>query len=139
MRRKKTITYREELKSKATEVAEKAKQRGKEELEAGKNKAADQVQDVAGIIEQVSEGLAGQEQQSLAGYASEVADKIREFSDHLRGRSIEDLIADAQSVARRNPGLFLVGSVGLGYERARETVKKAAEEMQQAVSEQIER
>jgi len=106
---------RDELKATASEVAQKATQHGKEKLEVGKNKAADQAQDMAGVVEQVSAGLADRNQESLAAYATQIADQIKGVADHLRGRSIEELVTDAQSVARRNPGLFLVGSVAVGF------------------------
>ena len=53
---------RETLKSKATELTQEAKQRGKQQLKA----AADQAQKVAGVIEQASAELGRHDQQTLA-------------------------------------------------------------------------
>ena len=53
-KRKSPLPDSDQLKSKASELAEKAKQSGEEQLEVGKNKAADQTQDLAGAFEQVS-------------------------------------------------------------------------------------
>ena len=51
------------LKSKATELAQEAKQRGQKQLDATKKAAADQAQKVTGVIEQASGELGRHDQQ----------------------------------------------------------------------------
>jgi len=51
----------------------------------------------------------------LNGLASGVAT----VTDGLRGRSLGDLLAEAQGYARRNPGVFVVGAAVAGFALAR--------------------
>jgi hypothetical protein len=102
------------LKSDAVEVIETAKDAGRQRLETGKKRAADQAEKVAGVIEQASAQLQESDLGSLADYAGQVASTVKSLSDNLRNRSIDDLLKDTQSLARRNPTLFLLGSVALG-------------------------
>jgi hypothetical protein len=104
----------EQAKSKATEVAEQAKTRGREQIVTGKQAAADQVEKLADALQQTTEGLQRSEQQTLADYANELAGSVRSLATNLRERSVEDLVNDAQTLARRNPTMFFLGSVAIG-------------------------
>jgi hypothetical protein len=104
----------EQAKSKATEVAEQAKARGREQIVTGKQAAADQVEKLADALQQTTEGLQRGEQQTLADYANELAGSVRSLATNLRERSVEDLVNDAQTLARRNPTMFFLGSVAVG-------------------------
>lgn len=106
------------LKEKAVGAAREAGQRGKAQLEARKDTAAEQVQRLAGVVERAAGDL-GQENGSLARYAGELAGSMNRFAEGLQNRSVDQLVGDVQSLARRNPALFLVGSVALGVVLAR--------------------
>jgi hypothetical protein len=110
---------RDTLKSKATEVTQEVKQRGKKQLDTTKRAAADQAQQVAGVIEQASEQLGRAHQQSLARYTGEFATSIKSLADNLNNRSIDELGSDAVRLARQNPTLFLLGSVAIGFALSR--------------------
>jgi hypothetical protein len=105
---------REKLKSDAADVMETAKQVGEQKFETGKKSAAEQAQKLAGVMEQASTQLKENDLQSLADYTSQIASSIKSVSDSLRHRNIDDLVKDTQSLARRNPTLFLLGSIGIG-------------------------
>jgi hypothetical protein len=109
----------DKLKDKATQAAEQIKARGKDQLEAGKKTAAQGIERLAGALDQATESLEGSEQQSLAGYAQELASSVRTFANNLRDRSVNDLIGETQMVARRNPTLFFFGSVAVGIALSR--------------------
>jgi hypothetical protein len=117
---------RETLKSKATELTQEAKERGKEQLDTTKKAAADQAQKVAGVIEQASAELGRNDQQSLARYTGEFANSIKTLADKLSNRGIDELGTDAIKLARENPTLFLFGSVAIGFALSR-FVKASAE------------
>ena len=117
---------RDTLKSKATEVTQEVKQRGKKQLDTTRRAAADQAQKVAGVIEQASEQLGRADQQSLARYTGEFATSIKSLADNLNNRSIDELGSDALRLARQNPTLFLLGSVAIGFALSR-FVKASAE------------
>jgi hypothetical protein len=109
----------EQAKSKAAEVTEQAKTRGREQIATGKQAAADKVEKIAEALQQTTEGLQQGEQQTLAGYANELAATVRNVATNLRERSVEDLLTEAQTVARRNPTMFFLGSVAVGVVLAR--------------------
>jgi hypothetical protein len=117
---------RETLKSEAADVAKEVKQHAKEKLEAGRTTTVEQAEKLAGVVDQAAAGFKDQEQQSLGHYTGELANSIRGFADKLRDRSIDDLVVDAQSLARRNPTLFLLGSVAIGVAISR-FIKASAE------------
>ena len=114
-----TQSDRETLKSKATELTQEAKQRGKQQLDTTKKAAADQAQKVAGVIEQASAELGRHDQQTLARYTGDVANSIKTLADNLSNRGIDELGTDAIKLARQNPTLFLLGSVALGFALSR--------------------
>jgi uncharacterized protein YjbJ (UPF0337 family) len=109
----------DKLKDKATQAAEEIKARGKDKLETGKKTAAQSIEQLAGVLDEATGSLERSEQQSLAGYAQELAGSVRSFANNLRDRSVDDLIGETQTLARRNPTLFFVGSVAVGIALSR--------------------
>lgn len=106
---------REQFKSDAADVMDKAKQTGQQKLESGKETAADQAKKVAGVFEQASAQFQQSDLQTLADYSTSIANTIIKFSDDLRNRNIDDFLRDTHAVARRNPTMFLLGSVAVGF------------------------
>lgn len=109
----------EKLKGKAIEIAEEIKARGNDQLEAGKKTAAQGVEQLAGALDEATESLQRGEQQSLAGYAQDLAATVRSLAANLRDRSLDDLIGETQTLARRNPTMFFFGSVAVGIALSR--------------------
>ena len=97
-------------------VAERLKDEGKQKLEEGKTTAAEQVDSVASALKSAGNEL---DQPLLATYANQLADSVSRFSTRLREGSVEDLVSDAQGMARRNPGLFILGGLAAGLLLAR--------------------
>jgi hypothetical protein len=106
----------ETAKQKATDASKEARQRGKEKLEKGKEAAAEQVQQLAGAVGDVAGRL---QNDTLAGYASDLGQRISRFADGLQQRSVDELAEEARALARRNPTVFLLGSVALGVALSR--------------------
>jgi hypothetical protein len=109
----------DKLKDKAAEAAEEIKARGKDKLDTGKKTAARGIEQLAAVLDEATESLERSEQQSLAGYAQELAGSVRSFANNLRDRSVDDLIGETQTLARRNPTLFFFGSVAVGIALSR--------------------
>jgi len=118
---------RDTLTSKAAEVTQEVKQRGKKQLDSTKKAAADQAQKVADVIEQASEQLGRGDQQSLARYTGEFANSVKSLADNLNNRSIDELGSDALRLARQNPTLFMLGSVAIGFALSRFVKASAAD------------
>lgn len=90
---------------------------GRAQIETRKRKAAEQIDEVAHALSQASEQLGSQP--TLASYAGQIADGVSKFATRLRDGSIEDLVDDTRALARRNPGLFILGSFVTGIALAR--------------------
>lgn len=108
----------ESVQAKAGEIKEEATQRGKQQAEGGKQRAADEAEKAAAAAERISEDLR-HDMPKVADYTAEIADSIRDFANQLRHRSIDDLLADTQELARRNPTLFFLGSAAIGVALSR--------------------
>ena len=107
------------IKADATELLEKAKQVGQEHLDSGKRVAADKVEKVAAVVEQASTQFRENDLQTLAHYTSEIGNTIKSLSESFQNRSLDDLITDIKSMAKRNPTAFVLGSVAIGVAVAR--------------------
>src|SRR3546814_5877843 len=80
---------------------------------------ADRIDGVASAIRQAAGELSSQQQPTIAGYVEDVAEAVSGFSNTVRDRDVVDLAHDAEDLARHNPGLFLAGSVLVGFAAAR--------------------
>jgi uncharacterized protein YukE len=107
------------VKSEAAGVAQDVKRQGQEQFQAQKETAANQTEKLAGVVDRISEELKGQDQESLANYAGQLADSMKSFADSLRQRNLDELVKDTQQLARNNPTLFLMGSVAVGIALSR--------------------
>src|SRR5882762_4526790 len=101
---------RDRIRSDAVEVMDKAKTAGREQLESGKQTTASQAEKIAHVIEHASSQLKENNLQTLADYASELGTTIKNFSEGLHSRSVDDLLVDIRKMARRNPNRFPFGS-----------------------------
>ncbi|MET0984921.1 MAG: hypothetical protein ABW034_05880 [Steroidobacteraceae bacterium] len=108
-----------EVKGKAQQAAQKLKDEGRQKLEGGKEGAAHKAEQLADAVNRASDELHQHQEYGLADYASQVASGINSFADTLRHRSIDDLIAETESLARRSPTLFFVSSIGVGLALSR--------------------
>jgi hypothetical protein len=107
------------MKNEAAGAAQDVKRQGQEQFEAGKETAANQTEKLAGVVDRISEELKGQDQESLADYAGQLAGSMKSFADSLRQRNLDELVRDTQQLARNNPTLFLMGSVAVGIALSR--------------------
>jgi len=115
-----------------TKITDRLKQDGRQKIESGRRSAADQIDQVAQALNRAGEELS-QAQPTLANYASQFASSVSAFANRLRDGSIDDIVNDTRELARRNPGMFLLGGVALGFALSR--FLKASGEQQSAGSE----
>ncbi len=99
-------------------LADKIQQDGRERVERGKQAAADQVEQIAGALDEAGSRL-NDGQPTLASYASRLAGGLDQLAGRLRESSLEDLARDTRTLATRNPGAFLLGSAAVGLLLAR--------------------
>ena len=105
---------RDKIRSDAVEVMDKAKTAGREQFESGKQITASQAEKIADVVDRASSQLKENNLQTLADYASELGATIKNFSEGLHNRSVDDLLVEIREIARRNPTAFLLGSIVIG-------------------------
>jgi len=102
----------------AANLKQRLREDGEQRIESGKRAAADQIADIADAIDAAGARL-GESQPTMASYASQFAESVGGIAAHLREDSIEDLYYQVRQLARRHPGMFLLGSAALGVAIAR--------------------
>ena len=111
-------------------IVKNLKETGKERLANEKRAAAEQAEELANVVERATAELGRRDFKSIAGYANQLAAKMKWFADMLQNSSIEDLVDETRRAARRNPELFLLGSIAAGVALSR--FFKASEQHNQA-------
>lgn len=106
---------KEDLGSKAREASRQFADRGKAEAEALSGKAADALEDMEAVAEVEAEELERRGWDDLSSYVRDMASGIGELSDNLRHKSVDELVRDASDLAARNTGLFVLGSIAIGF------------------------
>jgi hypothetical protein len=109
-------------------ITDRLKDDSKQKIESTKRSAADQIDQVAQALNRAGEEL-NQSQPTLANYASQFASSVSTFANRLRDGNMDELISDTREFARRNPGMFLLGGVAVGFALSR-FLKASGEQMQ---------
>ncbi len=106
-----------EAKQLADEATETVERRGREQLDRLKDEAADRAEQAADAIEEATQNVSGQGDGSdaVAGYGNSMASFMRHLAGGLREEDIDQFASELSDYARRSPGLFLAGSVALGF------------------------
>lgn len=108
-----------QAKDKAGDVLDQAMTAATDHAEAGKEQATGVLADVAEALHATSDTLRDNDQDAFAKYADVAARQVEAFTEAVRGRSVGDLLDEAERFARREPGLFLGGAFLLGIFGAR--------------------
>jgi hypothetical protein len=109
----------DQAQSTAGQVTDQAKQQATSQVESQKERAVDTLVTVAQALRQTGQQLHQQDQGAVGGYVDQAAERVESLTNHLRARDVSQLIAETQDFARRQPGLFLMGAVALGFVGAR--------------------
>jgi hypothetical protein len=103
-----------ETQSLATSVVHTAKDKAADLLEEQKASAADQAEDVARVLDEVSQHV------PVAGsYLRDAASGIHRVSSDLRGRSVGEMLDDFGRFAARRPAALIGASIVGGFALAR--------------------
>jgi hypothetical protein len=90
-----------------------------EQLEGAKGQLAEGAERVAAAVERTADELEGDGDEAISGFGRSLAGLMRQLSGGLRERDIEQFAGELGALARRNPGVFLAGSVAIGFGVAR--------------------
>jgi hypothetical protein len=109
----------ERTKEVAREAARRAGERAAARASAQKDEAADRAEQVALALRRTAGSLREEGEGSIASYTERAAERVSALSSALRDGDVRTLVSRVEGFARREPGLFLGGSIALGIAVAR--------------------
>lgn len=109
----------EQAKQSADEIRAKAETEARAKAEMGRDQAVGQMESLAHAARVAADDLRNSQHDALSQYVGSVASSVGQLADSLRHKSVDELIRDVEGIARRNPGLFIAGSVAIGLGIAR--------------------
>ncbi|HEY0838213.1 MAG TPA: hypothetical protein VGE72_30175, partial [Azospirillum sp.] len=99
-------------------------------LEQQTHRAADQLGGVAQALHQAAQQLNDENNGTAARYADQAAQRIDGVADMLRHSTVDDMVAQVEGFARRQPEVFIGGAFALGFLFAR-FIKSSGERQHQ--------
>lgn len=108
-----------EIRDQAAGIAGQASQQAQSMLQGQKELAADRIENFADMLRDTADRLDQEAPGALAGYAHQAVSGLDNAAQALRTKNFDTLIADVEGFARRQPTLFLLGSVAAGFALAR--------------------
>jgi len=100
-------------------VKKAAQARAAEGTDAAKRTLSSTASHGAEALGHAADSLRDQGEERLAQATTSVASALSDYAQRIEKHTAEDLIQDAVGLARRNPTLFVLGSVGLGLTLSR--------------------
>ncbi|MDB6141937.1 MAG: Uncharacterized protein JWP80_981 [Pseudomonas sp.] len=103
------------LQEDAQALLDSAKEQGAATLEHYRETAAEQIQTLAQSAKSAADSMQDNDTLGLSHYVTDVAQSMTSLADQLRHKSADELLRQAGQLARDNPGLFITGSIALGF------------------------
>jgi hypothetical protein len=100
-------------------VVDQMKDRAARELSSQKGRATGELDAVAQAVRDASHRLRDEHHESVATYVEGAAAGLERLSRTIREKDLNELLHDAQRLARRQPAWFIGGSFALGLLAAR--------------------
>jgi hypothetical protein len=79
----------------------------------------EKIESTASDLRSVGETLRERDQEGPAGLADQVAQRLSDVGSYMQRSSSDDLLRDAENLARRQPWLIAAGSLALGFVASR--------------------
>jgi len=99
--------------------AQRLKEDGRRTLEQRKRSAANRVDSIAQALERSGAQFVDNDEPTLADLVKRLSGTVGNLATRLREGTIDDLVDDTRSFARRNPGLFIAAGLVAGFALAR--------------------
>jgi glucan phosphorylase len=109
----------QQLKDQVTSAGQNVKERAQTVIDEGKGKLTSSLDAVASTLGKTTESLQSNELGQLAPYGEKLQYWTQGLSDYVKNANAGDLLRDAETLARRQPVLFLGGAFALGLLAAR--------------------
>ena len=114
----------QEAKSQARDLIGEARMQVRSQAQTGQQKAAETLRSLADELQQMA--LSGSQSGPVSEVARQAADKLTGVADWIGQREPGDLLEEFRGVARRRPGMFLLGAAAAGVLAGRLTRSAAA-------------
>jgi hypothetical protein len=84
-------------------------------LEEQRQQVAQKVSGIAEALRSAANSLEQSQNRALAGYVDQAADQVASIYRTVRERHWNEIVADTEDFARRQPTLFVLGAVATGF------------------------
>jgi hypothetical protein len=95
------------------------RERAAAQLNTQKDRATDGVGNVVQVVRNATRELRDQHHETMAEYIDRTVAQVERFSSRLKNKDVTELVQDAQTLARRQPALFIGSAFALGLLGAR--------------------
>lgn len=123
-----TQEFAHQARRQADELASRGSEQVKSQLANQKHQAAQRMMPIQTALRETAQQLRKQDQVSMGLYADRAAGQVERFSGYLRETDVDQMVGEAQGIARRRPALFLGSAVTLGFLAARFLKSSSREE-----------
>ncbi|KQM67082.1 hypothetical protein ASE65_01700 [Sphingomonas sp. Leaf16] len=107
------------LKDEASKLSAKATEKARGLADEGKARATGALDEFSKLMEDAAGTVDEKLGEQYGQYARSAAKAISGFSDGLRGKEVEDLLADAGDFVRKSPAIAIGTAAALGFVLAR--------------------
>lgn len=107
------------LKDGATNFAKQAAEKARDLAADGKARAGDALDEVSRLMGNAADTVDEKLGANYGQYARSAADSIANFSEGLKAKEIDDLVADVQGFVRKSPAVAIGIAAALGFVVAR--------------------
>jgi len=91
------------------------RQQGTAQFEQYRQTAAEQIASLAEGAKSAAQNMQDNDTLGLSHYVTDIATSMSTLAEDLRGKSADELLQKAGKLAQDNPGLFIAGSIALGF------------------------
>ncbi|MBA2442009.1 MAG: hypothetical protein H0V53_06340 [Rubrobacter sp.] len=109
----------QQAENQVSHYTEEGLQRVKGQLATQKERAAGELDGISRALQSAGDQLREQEQGSIGRYADQAAEQTERLSGYLNERDADQLISEAEDLARHQPAVFLGAAFALGAVAAR--------------------
>jgi len=95
------------------------RERAAAQLNTQKDRATDGVGNVVQAVRNATRELRDQHHETMAEYIDRTVEQVERFSSRLKNKDVTELVQDAQTLARRQPAIFIGSAFALGLLGAR--------------------
>jgi hypothetical protein len=110
---------KEDAKERVGRVWDDARARAHSAIDERRQGLAQDVEDVAHALRASAHDLEGRDKAYVARYVQQAAGSIEQIAGTLQRQDLGDLARQVEDFARRQPGLFIGGSIAAGFALAR--------------------